>query len=515
MKKKIYKLTESQLKLYLEGINVEEEVTFYEFENKINEFIKSFIANPLNKEIEFDFFTTNYGLSKKDLIKLLEKEAILVRQIIPDNDVLDKSKVKYKVPTLNLYAKEKKLFKDLRKKSEALVESVINEEETTGRDIERERRIYPNMFRDENLTVKEQLYDKLMDQIALDQEKYKLILCILEYMNIYNKKVGISKNIKYTNIKSISNLNTYNLKTIRHKWMKLAENPNIPVEDLYKDFDPNKIEEGKNYPFTTRISFDDRIYITRNKKSIPMSQGAIDNVVKYHPIDEEEEIELKDVYTLDKKGNKTGFVGDIRLANVTESTWADENTPEAKRNRFVWDVKESLTGHFGTSNVKGGDKAIMRAVGNIYDEAMKTTEYGINYRKNNSSEYKSSIFTIAKLLDTNDVDLIYDIINNEFNDPTDYDEDKQITEAFLNKLFTNNLIKEDLSKTDVRDEIEKYLKTNNFIDLVRKEVISQLGKSKEVEDKMVEISSNVLVQLYKSLWTKRGFWKSDLKNSPS
>ena len=43
----------------------------------------------------------------------------------------------------------------------------------------------------------------------------------------------------------------------------------------------------KNQPYNTRVGFDDKIYITRNKTSIPPpSQGAIDDVIKYKPITE-------------------------------------------------------------------------------------------------------------------------------------------------------------------------------------------------------------------------------------
>lgn len=43
----------------------------------------------------------------------------------------------------------------------------------------------------------------------------------------------------------------------------------------------------KNQPYNTRVGFDDKIYIARNKTSIPPpSQGAVDDVVKYKPITE-------------------------------------------------------------------------------------------------------------------------------------------------------------------------------------------------------------------------------------
>jgi hypothetical protein len=37
----------------------------------------------------------------------------------------------------------------------------------------------------------------------------------------------------------------------------------------------------------------------------------------------------------------------------------------------------------------------------------------------------------------------------------------------------------------------------------------------ELEDKIVDITKNVITQLYKTLWTKRGFWRNDLKNKSS
>jgi hypothetical protein len=37
--------------------------------------------------------------------------------------------------------------------------------------------------------------------------------------------------------------------------------------------------------------------------------------------------------------------------------------------------------------------------------------------------------------------------------------------------------------------------------------------NKDFENKVVDITRNVLVQLYKQLWTRRSFWVNDLKNS--
>lgn len=55
-------------------------------------------------------------------------------------------------------------------------------------------------------------------------------------MDIYNKKVGINRRISITNLDSIINKNTYNIKEIKHKWMKLSENPDIEPKDIFTDF---------------------------------------------------------------------------------------------------------------------------------------------------------------------------------------------------------------------------------------------------------------------------------------
>lgn len=47
-------------------------------------------------------------------------------------------------------------------------------------------------------------------------------------------------------------------------------------------------DKQRNQPFNTRVSFDDKVYIARNKSTIPpLSQGAVDNAVKYSKITED------------------------------------------------------------------------------------------------------------------------------------------------------------------------------------------------------------------------------------
>ncbi len=84
------------------------------------------------------------------------------------------------------------------------------------------------------------------------------------------------------------------------------------------------------------------------------------------------------------------------------------------------------------------------------------------------------------------------------------------------------LVSEALTQTDksdiksiVKKEIKDFLDLNRNNDFEKKisDIIKKKFKNdKDVEKYIVEITKNVLIQLYKSLWTKRNVWSSDLKN---
>ncbi len=69
-----------------------------------------------------------------------------------------------------------------------------------------------------------------------------------------------------------------------------------------------------------------------------------------------------------------------------------------------------------------------------------------------------------------------------------------------------------MTKSDVNKEIKTYLDTKDFESRISKIIRDRINKDKEIEDKVVEITKNVLIQLYKTLWTKRSFWKDNLSN---
>jgi len=73
-------------------------------------------------------------------------------------------------------------------------------------------------------------------------------------------------------------------------------------------------------------------------------------------------------------------------------------------------------------------------------------------------------------------------------------------------------LNEEFTKSDAKDVVKKYMDSTEFKSKVEKIVKDRINNDKALEDKVVEISRNVLTQLYKALWVKRSVWKSMLSN---
>jgi hypothetical protein len=71
---------------------------------------------------------------------------------------------------------------------------------------------------------------------------------------------------------------------------------------------------------------------------------------------------------------------------------------------------------------------------------------------------------------------------------------------------------EEMTKSDVKKEISSFLNSSEFEAKVAKIVKDRVKNEKGIEDKVVDITKNVITQLYKTLWTKRSMWQSQLKN---
>lgn len=83
------------------------------------------------------------------------------------------------------------------------------------------------------------------------------------------------------------------------------------------------------------------------------------------------------------------------------------------------------------------------------------------------------------------------------------------------KPSNKHKLTEDLTKSDISKEVKVYMDSNEFKTKIEKIVKDRLKNEKELEDKMVEITRNVLTQLYKTLWVKRGVWRNNLTNKSS
>lgn len=75
-----------------------------------------------------------------------------------------------------------------------------------------------------------------------------------------------------------------------------------------------------------------------------------------------------------------------------------------------------------------------------------------------------------------------------------------------------NKINEELTKTDINKQIKVYMDNNEFKTKIEKIVKDRIKNEKELEDKIVDITKNVLTQLYKTLWIKRTTWINNITN---
>ena len=77
------------------------------------------------------------------------------------------------------------------------------------------------------------------------------------------------------------------------------------------------------------------------------------------------------------------------------------------------------------------------------------------------------------------------------------------------------LLFEELNKTE-KDQIERMIKSqikdliNKDLEKIVLDLLKKELKGKDFEGKMTDISKEVLVSLYKTLWMRRNFWVTNL-----
>lgn len=62
-----------------------------------------------------------------------------------------------------------------------------------------------------------------------------------------------------------------------------------------------------------------------------------------------------------------------------------------------------------------------------------------------------------------------------------------------------------------KKEINSFLESTNAEKIVIKIIQKELG-TKKIDDKIVDLSTKVVVELFKTLWQRKSFWESPLKN---
>lgn len=87
------------------------------------------------------------------------------------------------------------------------------------------------------------------------------------------------------------------------------------------------------------------------------------------------------------------------------------------------------------------------------------------------------------------------------------------------KRIIKKVLKEELTRDDkaeikklARKEFEDMLKTTDIKTKIENLVKKQMKNDKPTQKEIAKISEKVLVQFYKTLWTRRSFWANKLDN---
>ena len=94
------------------------------------------------------------------------------------------------------------------------------------------------------------------------------------------------------------------------------------------------------------------------------------------------------------------------------------------------------------------------------------------------------------------------------------------TKAYNNILGEGDILVHagDCTNVGRTHEIKDFLDINRSSDLDKKveDIVKKKFKNdKDLEKYVVDVTRNVLIQLYKTMYTRKGFWATDLKNSPN
>jgi hypothetical protein len=77
-------------------------------------------------------------------------------------------------------------------------------------------------------------------------------------------------------------------------------------------------------------------------------------------------------------------------------------------------------------------------------------------------------------------------------------------------MAISNSDKQEIEKI-VRKEMKDFLDSTNAHNVVIKVIQKELG-TKKIDDKIVDLSTKVVVELFKTLWQRKSFWETSLKS---
>lgn len=66
-------------------------------------------------------------------------------------------------------------------------------------------------------------------------------------------------------------------------------------------------------------------------------------------------------------------------------------------------------------------------------------------------------------------------------------------------------------KAIAQREMKSFLDTSQAHNVVIKIIQKELG-TRKIDDKIIDLSTKVVVELFKTLWQRKSFWESALKN---
>lgn len=75
--------------------------------------------------------------------------------------------------------------------------------------------------------------------------------------------------------------------------------------------------------------------------------------------------------------------------------------------------------------------------------------------------------------------------------------------------LTNENIKE--IERIVKKEVKDFMESTKANEIVIKLIQKEIG-SKKMDEKIVDLSTKVVVELFKTLWSRKSFWEGSLKN---